>query len=252
MASLLVAGIVFINMQTNSIAANDCNCENCKQGTISVSTNADKEISPDTLEISIAIKTKDNKTLQKAVAENKRISDDVYAALKAMINAQNGDYVKTANYSARPVYIYNSNNKKVLDKYEVSNNIIVHTKNIEQAGAIIDKATSLGATDVNDLNFSVSKYENYCNELLATASQKAKTRADIVTKASGSLITGVKRLSISCSENTPNRVQYRYMAKNALGANMAADSAAVEEVATPIQSGVIKVYASVNAEYYVK
>ena len=248
-AAAIVAGMVVSGYGLISYGAECCAPE---KGTLSVSTTANAEISPDLVEINIAIKTKDNKSLQKAAADNKLISDNVYAAIKAMINTSNGDYLKTADYNARPVYTYTSNNKKVLDKYEVSNNIIVHTKNIEQTGKIIDKAISLGATDVNDLRFSVSNYEKQCNDLLTIASNKAKTRADVTAKASGTYITGVKNMNISCSENSSNRVQYRYMAKNmAFGASND-EAAAPQAVATPIQSGIIKIYANLNAEYYIK
>jgi len=247
-ASALIAGLVISGLSITSFAADNNLPE---RGFISVSTTASAEISPDTVEINIAVKTKDTKSLQKAATENKLISDKVHAALKAMINTQNGDYIKTADYGARPVYTYTQNNKKVLDKYEVSNSIIVHTKNIEQAGNMIDTAISLGATDVNDLRFSVSNYENQCNELLEKASKKARNRVDVTAKASGTYITGVKNMNISCSENSGNRIQYRYMAKNM----MVMDSAgAAPEAApsTPIQSGVIKIYANLNAEYFIK
>ena len=245
--SAIAVGLFVSGLAVSSFAADNNTPE---RGFISVSTNASAEISPDTVEINIAIKTKDNKLLQKAASENKLISDKVYSALKAMINAQNGDYIKTADYSARPVYIYN-NNKKVLDKYEVSNSIIVHTKNIEQTGSMIDKAIELGATDINDLSFSVSNYENKCTELLAKASQKAKNRVDTVAKASGTIIAGVKNMNISCSENSSNSVQYRYMSKNIMSLGASADEA-VPATATPIQSGVIRIYANLNAEYFIK
>ena len=248
LAAAIVAGMFVSGYGLVSYGADNCTPE---RGTLSVSTTANAEVSPDVVEINIAIKTKDNKSLQKAAADNKLISDNVYTAIKAMINSSNGDYLKTADYNARPVYTYTSNNKKVLDKYEVSNSIIVHTKNIDQTGKIIDKAISLGATDINDLRFSVSSYEKQCNDLLTIASNKAKTRADVTAKASGTYITGVKHMNISCSENSSNRVQYRFMAKNmALGAS--ADEAVAPEAATPIQSGIIKIYANLNAEYYIK
>ena len=56
----------------------------------------------------------------------------------------NMDYIKTADFSATPIYNY-VNKKRVFDKYEVSNTIIVHTKNIDKAGEIIDKAIAAGA-----------------------------------------------------------------------------------------------------------
>ncbi len=249
MAAVLVAGMVVMGFGAATVAADNTP----ERGYISVSTSSSAEIAPDIVDINIAVKTSDSKSLQKAANENKLKSDNVYTALKSMINTQNGDFIKTSNYNARPVYIYGSNNKKSLDKYEVSNNVIVHTKNIAQAGDMIDKAISLGATDVNSLNFSVSNYEKQCNELLAQATKKAKTRVDIAAKESSTYVTGVKSMNISCSENTPSRVSYRYMtnSKMALGA---ADGAVAEVAApsTPIQSGSIKIYANVNAEYFVK
>lgn len=248
-ATALVAGVLTSGY---GIAFAACDCQTQQQkGTISVNTTAKAEVAPDTVEINIAVKTQDSKSLQKAAADNKLASDKVYEAAKALINSQNGDYIKTADYNARPVYKY-VNNKRVFDKYEVSNSIIVHTKNIDKIGKIIDTSISLGATDINDLQFSISNYEKQCNELLVIAANKAKTRADSVAKASATVITGVKDMSISCSENSANHVQYRYMAKNMMSAGMAEDAVAAPEASTPIQSGIIKIYANLNAVYYIK
>ena len=145
-----------------------------ERGYISVSTSANTEVSPDVVEINIAVKTTDSKSMLKATTENKEVSDKVYTAIKSMINTANGDYVKTADFNATPVYTYSSNGKRNFDKYEVSNSIIVHTKNIDKTGTIIDKAISLGATNVNDLVFSVSNYEDQCNDLLGIAAKKQK------------------------------------------------------------------------------
>jgi uncharacterized protein YggE len=76
-----------------------------------------------------------------------------------MLNTQNGDYIKTSDFHAAPVYTY-SGNKKNLDKYEVSNRVIVHTKSLDKLGNMIDKAIESGATNVDSLNFSVSNYES--------------------------------------------------------------------------------------------
>lgn len=220
------------------------------RGFVTVSTSANTDIAPDVVEINISVKTEDAKSLQKATADNKEISDKVYNALKGMINSTNGDYVKTSDFSATPVYRYN-NNKRLLDKYEVSNSIIVKTKNISKTGDMIDKAISLGATNVNDLQFSVSNYDTQCNELIAVAAKKARTRGDIMAKSAGSYITGIKSMNASCSTTENRPVQYRLMAKNmAFGAS--ADAAAPEMASTPIQSGTIKIYANLNTSFFVK
>ncbi len=239
----VIAGIAATNVNAATVVTTE------EKGYITVSTSANTELNPDVVEISIAVRTEDNKSLQKATAENKEISDKVYNALKEMINTTAGDYVKTADFSASPIYTY-SGNKRNLDKYQVSNNVIVHTKNISKAGDIIDKAIALGATNINNLTFSVSNYDHECNELLGVATRKAKTRADVIAKNASSAVTGVKSMNISCSMNQNNTVQYRLMAKN-LSFEASADSAA-PEAATPIQSGVIKLYANVNASFFVK
>ena len=47
--------------------------------------------------------------MQKATLMNKDISEKVYDLLKGMINTSNGDYIKTSNFNASPVYIYKDN-----------------------------------------------------------------------------------------------------------------------------------------------
>ena len=219
-----------------------------ERGYIALSTSADTEIAPDIAEISFAVKTSDVKSLQKATAQNKEISDRVYSLLKDMINTSKGDYIKTSDFNAAPVYTYN-NNKRNLDKYEVSNRVIVHTKSIDKIGDMIDKAISSGATNVDSLNFSVSNYESQCNSLIGQAATKASTRANIAAKSMNATLDGIRSMDISCSENRSYSMPRMYMAKNMLSA--VADSAG-EAAPTSISSGAIKVYANINVSYFVK
>ena len=238
----LIAGLA-----VNSVSAATDSKE--ERGYVSVSTSSNKKLVPDTAEISISVVTTDKKSMQNATADNKEISDKIYAAMKELINAQNGDFVKTTNFRANPLYNYSSG-KRSFDRYEVSNTIVINTKSIDKVGSMIDKAISLGATDVENLNFSVSKYEHECDELLTSATKKARAQADTLVKAAGSMITGVKSLNGSCSPNAVTRVMYNQMNKS-----MMADSAAAEGAAapsTPIEVGVVKIYANVNASFFVK
>lgn len=223
-----------------------------EKGYISVSYTAEKEVSPDTVEISIAIKTDDKKSMSIAVDKNKEISDKVYQYLKNNISSANGDYIKTSNYSANPSYSYESG-KRIFQKYEVSNNIIVHTKALDKISTLIDKSLILGATNVDSLNFSLSQKDNQCAELLSKATQQAKKRADIVASAAGTSVTGIKNIETSCTLNRNNNVPY---ARNSLTMKFAMyDGATVEAAgaASPnIESGVITVYSNINASFYVK
>lgn len=238
LALALVAGFVPISAKAVS--------DTVERGFISVNTTANTEITPDVADISIAVKTYDNKSLQKATTENKEISERVLASLKTLINTSNGDYVKTINYSASPLYTY-SNNKRNFDKYEVSNTVIVHTKSIDKVGEMIDKAISSGATNVDNLALSVSRYDDECNQLLVKATQKARSRADLLAKSALTSVTGVRSLNVSCSANNSVTPQYRMLAANMSPADMEAKS-----TSTSIEKGIVKVYATVNATFFVK
>lgn len=223
-----------------------------KRGYVSVSYTAEKEVAPDTVEISVAIRTDDKKSMQEASRKNKEISDKVYAYLKSMITPANGDYIKTSNYSASPSYSYNSG-KRYLDKYVVSNNIIVHTKSIDKISTLIDKSITLGATDIDSLNFSLSEKDAQCAELLSNATKQARKRAEIVAAASGSAITGIKNIETSCTVNRSGG-NFNY-ARNTL--MMAKSAGAMEDAAVPgaapnIEAGVIRIYSNINAKFYLK
>jgi len=238
--SLIIGGS---NLSTQALAT-----ETSKdKGYISVNTSADKEVSPDVAEISFAIKTADSKSMQKATALNKEISEKVYNELKATINPAVGDYIKTSNFNAAPVYSY-SNSKRYLEKYEVSNRVIVHTKSIDKVGKMIDSAITAGATNVDSLSFSLSNYDSQCDELISTAAKKAYNRANMLSKVMNTSIAGISSLNTSCSTNGGSQPRL-YMAKNMLQeAAGTADSAS----GMSIENGVVKINANVNATFFVK
>ena len=236
---LISATVLFLLLSTVAFAEQE-------RGFISSTANATKEIAPDTVEISIAIVTTDNKSMQKATLQNKELSDKLYNAMKKFITTTNGDWVKTSDFSAQPIYSY-TDNKRIFDKYEVSNRIIIHTKSINKAGDIIDEAIALGATNIDNLNFTLSSYEKECDALLTSATQKTKTRADILAEASGTVITGIKSINGSCNTSgVSQRITYNMLTKSS-----ASDAESVIR-GIPIESGVIKLYATVNASYFVK
>ncbi len=218
------------------------------RGYISVNTSANTEVAPDVAEISFAVQTSDTKSMQKATQLNKEASDRVLSVLSSMLNSSNGDYIKTSDFSASPIYTY-SGSKRNLDKYEVSNRVIVHTKSLDKIGAMIDKAIEAGATNVDNLNFSLSTYDSQCNDLLGIATKKAQSRAGLLAKNLGTTLDGVRTFDVSCNANNYSSPRM-YMAKNMLAS--VADEAASGGTQTSISGGVVKIYANVNASFFVK
>lgn len=243
---------VLLTLPTSTLPAGAVNGidSTLNKGYVSVSYTAEKEVSPDTVEVSISVKTDDKKSMQEAVRKNKEISDKVYSYLKSVITPANGDYVKTSNFSASPSYIYN-NNKRTLDKYNVSNNVIVHTKSIDKISTIIDNSLSLGATDVDSLNFLLSEKDTQCADLLSNAAKQARKRADIVATSVGSSVVGIKNIDTTCSLNNSSRYPiYRNSLMMAKSESM--DGATSETNSVNIEAGTIKIYSNVNASFYLK
>lgn len=243
---------VLLTLPTSTLPAGAVNGidSTLNKGYVSVSYTAEKEVSPDTVEVSISVKTDDKKSMQEAVRKNKEISDKVYSYLKSVITPANGDYVKTSNFSASPSYIYN-NNKRTLDKYNVSNNVIVHTKSIDKISTIIDNSLSLGATDVDSLNFLLSEKDTQCADLLSKAAKQARKRADIVATSVGSSVVGIKNIDTTCSLNNSSRYPvYRNSLMMAKAESM--DGATSETNSVNIEAGTIKIYSNVNASFYLK
>ena len=243
--------IAVLSILTGTMMTSQAGVQNNEKdrGTISISTSADADVTPDVADISFAVVTTDSKSLQKATLINKDVSEKVYNLLKEQINTANGDYIKTSNYHASPVYIY-KDRKKILDKYEVSNRVTVHTKSLDKLGSMIDKSMEAGATNIDSLSFSISNYETQCNSLIEKAVKKANARAGIAAKHSGTSLDGIMSMNVSCSENRNYNAPRLMMAKAALGS--ANDSAEEVQPSTSISAGIIKVYSNVNATFFVK
>ena len=250
MASLLCSAIVSMPFVFSTAEAISTTDTDKNKGFVNVSYTAEKEVAPDTVEVSIAIKTSDKLLMQEAVKKNKEISDKVYEYLKGFISSANGDYIKTANYSASPTYSY-QNGKRVLNGYDVSNNIIIHTKYVDKISTAIDKSIALGATNIDSLNFSLSDKDKYCADLLSKATKQTKQRADVVASAAGSSITGIRSIDTSCSLNNSHRPVYY---NSLMAKSMTAEAADATDAGAGvnIESGIIKVYSTVNASYYLK
>ena len=240
---LIIALATSLVTSVNCAYSEQCSC-NENKGSISVNTSSQKEITPDTAEITVEVVTTDVKSLNTASLKNKQVSEAVYNKLKSMINIADGDSIKTSNYSANPIYVYN-NGKRIFDKYQVSNQIIIKTKSLNSVGSIIDNSMNLGATNINGLNFTASNYDEQCSDILSEATDKAYSQAVAIAQATRTTLSGVKNISANCSMSGNNR-NYR-MLMSAKGTD-----AVSAESSTTIEAGTIKIYANVSATYFVK
>lgn len=233
LSSILVLSLIIMGVSTYAETIEK------EKGYISVNKSVIKEVPPNQVEITVGIETSD-KELQKASDDNKVIANNVYNALKALLGPN--DYVKTGEYSAKTLYSYTKENKRVFDKYVVTNKVVVKTKNVQLVSKLVDTAVAKGATNISNLAFTTTDYEASCNEALSELTKKASAQATSVAGSIGAKIVGVKSIITSCNTDSSPRPYYAMVMKDAVN----------EAASTPIESGKIQINASIDASFYVK
>lgn len=232
--NIFIALIFLITIAMLNLVFTDKN----ESGVLSAAGYTSKLVAPDTANISFVITTKSS-TTQKAIQQNGQISNKVLTSIKSMLDSD--EKIKTSSYTLSPYYEYNHQKKKNEQKgFKASNRIIVKLKKMEKLSKIIDTAVLNGADKVDSLNFSIEEKELICNQLLLEASSKAKQQAKMLAKNLDTKVSGVKKITSSCSSNQINRHSY---AMKSFGGSM-------ETSATQIESGEIKLNASVNIDFY--
>jgi len=89
----------------------------------------------------------------------------------------------------------------------------------------------------------VADYDSACNQALAELTKKAYSQAFSIANSINSKIIGTKSISSTCNADNNQRPYYAMMAKSPADSN---------PLATQIESGKIKIYASIDASFYVK
>lgn len=238
MKKILISAITLLLFGGFTLAVKAQTTES-EKGYISVNKSTTIEISPNQAEITISVETSDA-SVKKATAENKIIANKVYSTLKSIIGRE--DYIKTGNYTINPQYSYTKENKRILDKYSVSNTVTVKTKNIDIIPKLIDTSIAQGANKINNLQFSASDYDEACQNATSELAKKAYLQGNSIAKAINSQIIGIKSINAICNPESSSRPFYAMMTKGA------EDSIS----STSIEAGKLKIYANVDASFYLK
>lgn len=103
--------------------------------------------------------------------------------------------IKTTGYNSYPKYEYQTTTicsvgycppgKQVLTGYEVTHNITVKIRKTDEAGDVLTKLGSLGASNISGLSFVVDDIEAVKKQAREEAIENAKAEAKILSKALG-------------------------------------------------------------------
>lgn len=209
-------------------------------GKITASATESTYVTPDSATVSFTVETTD-KNSQKAVAENNKKTTALINAIKASL-AQN-ETIKTTSYNLRQNYEYNNILKKnVLSGYALTNTITVKLKDITKTGEIIDIATKNGATNVNNLSFSLEDTNAICKELTQKAVLKAKEEAQTVLAPLGKTIDNISTINYACSSQMRYSPYRNYAMLKSSGMETADTSVSIEEGETKVEASVTIVF----------
>ncbi len=173
--------------------------------TISVVGSYSTKVAPDQFEITLRVITEGN-TASEAQNNNKNNANKLILALKNS-GLEDKD-IQTASYYTNKKTV--CENGRYLEKgYETVNSIMIQTKNLDNAGNLIDISAQYGANGADSLAFTLSeeKREQTYQEALSKVGDNAKSRAEALAKSIGFKVIGVKSISL----NEPRSPPYYYL-----------------------------------------
>ena len=162
---------------------------------IAVTASSSVRYEPDTAEFTTAISATE-KDGAKAAARVAQLWSGLQQALRAAgIPARDASSIA---YSVSPEWEYNrTSGKRSLKGYTARHTVRVTVRELGKLGGAIDAVAGAGASDIQGLRYSSSRFEQYRSEALAEAVRSAHRDAGVMARAAGGRIGGV--LELSCT-----------------------------------------------------
>lgn len=238
---LAVLSAMFYN---DVLAYEQTSSKDLSNSTILVTGSATTTAKSDRVIVSLGVETT-NRTAEQTLFSNSNLMNKVIEAVK--IAGVQENELSTSSFTITPNYNYSQyGSRGNLTDFTVSNSIQIDSNNIDQVSKWIDVAVKSGANNINNIYFSLSdtKLEDIKNNLLKQAVINAKIKADIVSSAAGSNITGIKSIAVGGIGMPPPIMPYP-------GPSLSAKSIGSEAYsATPILEGDQEISVSVSIIYF--
>lgn len=154
-----------------------------KQSTFDVTGMSEISVVPDNAEVTVGLEVVKPKVAEAQIQVN-QVMSDLTTKLKAMgIDPKD---IKTENYSVNPNYDYTAGSQKT-NGYRVHSSLLINVKQFDKINSIIDTATAAGATEVGNVNFTLSteKELDVKKQARKEAIDKAKHNAEELSGLAG-------------------------------------------------------------------
>ena len=168
------------------------------EGRVTVTANSSVYAVPDIVSMDFGVQTQ-HATAEGAQEANTDKTNAIIEALRSMEVEE--DSIKTSGFDMYPRY---SNGGQIIG-YQVHTTLTVLDQPLDKAGDLISKAIASGATQVNGLSYSCSRYDEFYNEALAKAMEIAKGKAVTLSGAAEQELSVVREITEGYQD-----VTYRY------------------------------------------
>jgi uncharacterized protein len=185
----IIVGVLLAPMVANGQTTTPTG--NPGEHTISVTGSGRIFVKPDMADVNLGVQV-----IRSTLAEAR---DDAARQMNAIIDALHAlgitdADIETAYLDISPTYDYNGQTQRITG-YQVSNQLTVHVKNLDQLPAVVDNSVGAGATNVQGISFRISDQVAAEAQARTAAVHDARARADALAAAAGVTITGVVSIS---------------------------------------------------------
>lgn len=167
---------------------------------ISVSGEGEIEAKPDQAIVQVAVETTGD-TAQAALQANSRDTAQVIATLKKLGIAEKD--IQTTQLQLYPLYeqspkepVPQQEAPKVIG-FRAVNGLSVTVQKLDNVGSSLDAVVSAGANRVQGISFGFSNPKALEDQALQLAMEDARHQAELVARAAGVQIKGVRNISVS-------------------------------------------------------
>ncbi|CFX39281.1 conserved exported protein of unknown function [Candidatus Filomicrobium marinum] len=172
--------------------------------TVTVSASASVEVDPDAASIMSGV-VSEAATAREALDTNTKSMSNLIDGLKAA-GITDKD-IQTSNFSIHPRHEHNPKDggPPKLVGYSVNNSVNVLVRDLPKLGEILDLMVSLGANQMQGMNFIVTNAETLKDDARREAIANAQRRAKLYATAAGAKVGDVVRISedVSSEEGGP-------------------------------------------------
>jgi uncharacterized protein len=149
---------------------------------ITVTGTGEVQTRPDIVEIRLGVLTEAS-TAAEALRRNTEAMDALLETLRER-NIERRD-IQTAQFNVAPRYHYDRSGERPpqIVAYQVSNQVRVKVRKIDDLGTILDKVVQQGANQIHGINFSVDDPTEFLDEARKKAIDDARRKAKLYAEA---------------------------------------------------------------------